>query len=236
MRREAMRALGAGAIALGVAFVIILLTSSAPLEAFSTLRHRADLARAHDRPVDRRRRQADHHRPCLQPGVPGPAVRDGRAGAGLCRRAGGQLHRAVAGRPDLARHSARRAVRDDGRRLLGLPARHRQGAARGQRDRLVADVQLHRDRAHQLSGADPAGAAGQRRADHQCLSADRGVPGAGPQHAHRHRPDIRRRRRARRLVRALPHQLGAEAAGWSGTTSALPNMPASGPASSWFPP
>ena len=37
MRREAMRALGAGAIALGVAFVIILLTSAAPLEAFSTL-------------------------------------------------------------------------------------------------------------------------------------------------------------------------------------------------------
>ena len=37
IRREAMRALGAGAIALAVAFVIILLTSSAPFEAFSTL-------------------------------------------------------------------------------------------------------------------------------------------------------------------------------------------------------
>ena len=170
------------AIALGVAFVIILLTSSAPLEAFSTLV---------TAPISRVRTIGlwiDDVAKLTVTGLAFSLVFQARQfamgvqGQVYVGRAGGQLYRAVAGRPDLARHSARRAVRDDGRRLLGLPARHRQGAARRQRDRLVADVQLHRDRAHQLSGADPAGAAGQRRADHQCLSADRGVPGAGPQH------------------------------------------------------
>ena len=51
----------------------------------------------------------------------------------------------------------------------------------------------------------------QRRADHRRLPADRGVPGAGSQHAHRPRADLRDRRGARRLVRALPHELGPEA-------------------------
>ena len=74
--------------------------------------HRADHAGAHHRPVDRRRRQAHRHRARLQPGLPGPPVRDGRAGAGLCRRAGRELCRAVAasarpGSPSRSASSAR---------------------------------------------------------------------------------------------------------------------------------
>ena len=162
---------GAAAIALGVAFIIVLLTSKAPLRGV-----RCTLLTA---PISRARTiglwiddvgQADHHRARLQPGVPGAAVRHGRAGAGLYRRAGRELRRAVAGRrrPGSAIPLGMLA-RDGGGRLLRLPPRHRQGEARRQRDRLVADAQLHRDRAQQLPRPHRPGAARQRRADHRRL-------------------------------------------------------------------
>ncbi len=132
IRREIGRALLAVIIALIVTCIIVFFTSKAPLEALNTLLTAPNQQQARHRHLARRRSQARRHRPRLQPRLPGPAIRHGRTGAGLCRRPRGDLCGGVAARPDLVRPRPRHPRRDAGRRDLRLPPRHRQGQARRQ--------------------------------------------------------------------------------------------------------
>ena len=172
IRRETGRALGAAFIALAVAFVIILFTSKAPLEAFSTLitapitRVRTiglwidDVAKL---TVTGLAFSLVFQARQFAIGVQGQVYVGALAASYVALSPLGQTWLAI---------PLGVALRDGGGRVVGLPARNRQGAARRQRDRLVADVQLRRDRARQLPDPRRSRAAEQRRADHRSVSAD----------------------------------------------------------------